>query len=188
MKCDELAVVTDRLESAAIADIHLVSAAPRMKYDIRFATRADAPTLAAMRYEFRSALQPATENRTDFVKRAEVWMRDRLASPEWRAWVATDSSRIVGNIWLHRMEKMPNPVGEAAAIGYITNTFVLPELQSSGIGSALLRAVIEFSEREGYHTLVLWPAPRSRAFYERQGFAARDNIFARVIAAPGVHP
>ena len=159
-----------------------------MNFQIRLATVADAPTLAAMRYDFRSSLQPATEDRGAFTARVEAWMRERLVSPDWRAWVAVDGERILGNIWLHRMEKMPNPVGEAAAVGYITNTFVLPELQSGGIGTALLRAVVEFSEREGYHTLILWPAPRSRAFYMRQGFEARDNIFARVVAGPGVHP
>jgi GNAT superfamily N-acetyltransferase len=148
-----------------------------VKYTIRLATPADASTLAGMRYDFRTSLQPARDDRDAFVDRAEAWMRDRLKSPDWRAWVATDGDRILGNIWLHRMEKMPNPVGEAEAIGYITNTFVLPDLQSSGIGSALLRAVIEFSERNGYHTLVLWPAPRSRAFYERQGFAVRKARF-----------
>ena len=159
-----------------------------MKFDIRIATPADAATLAVMRYDFRASLQPATEDQGAFIARVEAWMRDRLASPDWRAWVAVAGDRIVGTIWLHRMEKMPNPVGEAAAIGYITNTFVLPDLQSSGIGSALLKAVIEFSEREGYHTLILWPAPRSRAFYMRQGFEPRDNVFARVVAGPGVHP
>jgi GNAT superfamily N-acetyltransferase len=159
-----------------------------VKFDIRIATPADAATLAVMRYDFRASLQPATEDRGVFIARVEAWMRDRLASPDWRAWVAVAGDRIVGTIWLHRMEKMPNPVGEAAAIGYITNTFVLPDLQSSGIGSALLKAVIEFSEREGYHTLILWPAPRSRAFYMRQGFEPRDNVFARVVAGPGVHP
>lgn len=158
-----------------------------MKFDIRSATSDDAATLAVMRYDFRASLQPATEDRSAFIGRVETWMRDRLASPDWRAWVAVADDRIAGTIWLHRMEKMPNPVGEAAAIGYITNTFVLPDLQSSGIGSALLKAVIEFSEREGYHTLILWPAPRSRAFYMRQGFEPRDNVFARVVADPGVH-
>lgn len=159
-----------------------------MTFDIRAATPADAPTLAAMRYDFRTSLMPATEDRAAFITRVGAWMRDRLASPDWRAWVAVDDGRIVGNIWLHRMEKMPNPVGEADAIGYITNTFVRPELQSSGIGSALLKALVDFSERQGYHTLILWPAPRSRAFYMRQGFEPRDNVFARLIAGPGVHP
>ena len=144
--------------------------------------------LARLRFAFRSEYHPVVESEREFVARCEPWMRDRLASPDWRAWVAVAGDRIVGTIWLHRMEKMPNPVGEAAAIGYITNTFVLPDLQSSGIGSALLKAVIEFSEREGYHTLILWPAPRSRAFYMRQGFEPRDNVFARVVASPGFPP
>ena len=159
-----------------------------MNVQIRRASAADVPALAEMRYAFRTELAPALEERASFVPRAAAWISDRLAhSRTWYAWVATVDATIVGNIWLERVEKMPNPVRESECLGYITNMFVVPECRSSSVGSELLNAVVQFAEGDGFHTLILWPSPKSRAFYARHGFEARDNMLARVSASAS-HP
>jgi GNAT superfamily N-acetyltransferase len=159
-----------------------------MSVQIRRAAAADVQTLAEMRYAFRTALAPGQEDEAAFIARVSAWMADRLTSSrDWYAWVATTDDAIVGTIWLERVEKMPNPVREAECLGYITNMFVSPACRSAGVGSMLLRAAAEFADHNGFHTLILWPSPRSREFYTRHGFEARDNLFARVSKA-AVHP
>lgn len=159
-----------------------------MTHHVRPAAVTDVQALARMRYAFRAALAPAQEDERDFVRRVEAWMHERLADPrDWFAWVATVDDAIVGNVWLQRVEKMPNPIAESESLGYITNMFVNPERRSSGIGAALLTTAVDFAAETGIHTLILWPSPRSRDFYARHGFEARKNVFSRVLAS-APHP
>ena len=45
---------------------------------IRPATKADAATLARLRYEFRASQDPAVEPEADFLARCTAWMETRL--------------------------------------------------------------------------------------------------------------
>jgi GNAT superfamily N-acetyltransferase len=153
-----------------------------MRAEIRRATAADARALAELRYAFRSAIAAPQEARDDFVARCERWMADRLhRNAGWWAWLADGAEGPLGTVWLHRVEKLPNPVAEREAHGYITSFFVKPEARSAGIGTALLRAALAECESRGFDSVILWPTPRSRALYERHGFAAREDVFVRVL-------
>ncbi len=56
---------------------------------IRLAIGADAPLLAELRYEFRTALAPEVEPETGFRERCAAWMAARLSeSAAWRCWLA----------------------------------------------------------------------------------------------------
>ena len=135
---------------------------------IREATPADAARLAELRYEFRSALRPAVEQREAFIGRCARWMRSRLAA-DWKCWVACCEEEIVGQIWLHLIEKLPNPGGESERHGYITNVYVKPEFRG-GVGGKLLAEAVEWANRQGIDAIILWPTPRSRSLYLRHGF------------------
>ncbi|HEU0173269.1 MAG TPA: GNAT family N-acetyltransferase [Blastocatellia bacterium] len=147
---------------------------------IRLAGPADAPSLARLRYEFRSGHDPATEDEADFLARCGAWMAARLApgSP-WRCWVAEDAGRLVGAIWLQFIEKIPNPGAEAEKHGYISNLYVEPSRRGDGLGSMLIDTCVRFCEKEAVDAMILWPTPRSRPLYERHGFAVRDDLLER---------
>jgi GNAT superfamily N-acetyltransferase len=146
-------------------------------FRIRRAVPDDAPALARLRFEFRTAIKPPAEGETEFLARCERWMRERLDERSlWRCWLAVEPERIVGNIWLHLLEKVVNPVGEPEWYGYITNLYVLPGLRGGGVGSALLdEAVRECRVRE-VDTVILWPTPRSKSLYERHGFVPTHDV------------
>ena len=57
---------------------------------------------------------------------------------------------------------------------------VVPEAQGRGIGSALMRAVLERADREGTAAYLEATSHRNRALYERHGFEYRGPI-----AVPG---
>jgi len=67
---------------------------------------------------------------------------------------------------------------------YIVELQVLPELQGRGIGTAVVRKVIEQGANRGVPvTLSVVPAnPRAKRLYERLGFEATDveNPFIRM--------
>ncbi len=144
---------------------------------IRAAGPADAAALAALRWEFRGPLAPAVEEEAAFRARAERWMAERLAAPEpWHCWVAEQDGALVGQLWLQRIEKVPNPGEEPEAHAYITNVFVREHARGRGVGSQLLEAALAWCRVAPVHAAVLWPRERSRSLYRRHGFRGEGSL------------
>ncbi|MDP2480917.1 MAG: GNAT family N-acetyltransferase [Candidatus Palauibacterales bacterium] len=154
---------------------------------IRPAGPADAGELAKLRHAFRIAIDPATEDDDAFLRRCGPWMEERLADPStgWRAWVAetgavagaeASTARLVGHVWLRRLEKIPNPVGEVEAHAYLTNMYVEPGLRGAGVGSRLLEAALAWCREQRFGSVVLWPTERSRTLYGRAGFRDTGDV------------
>lgn len=145
--------------------------------DIRAATAADVPALAALRWEFRASRAAPTEDRSAFIERCAAWMRAALAG-DWRAWVAVDGGDIVGHVWLCAIGKIPNPAGQREKQAYISNMYVRPAARG-GIGTRLLNQAIEWAEQNDVEYALLTATPRSRTLYGRHGFALNDDWLIR---------
>ncbi|GAA2073778.1 GNAT family N-acetyltransferase [Actinomadura alba] len=139
-------------------------------FTVRRPQPADAPALAELRWAFKreddegpphGAVLPTGE--------AERWIRDRLGGGRWLARVAEADGEIRGHVFLHLVERMPDPYGESAPIGYTTNFYVMPGRRNQGIGSALLQALDEYARRMALDTLIVWPGERSASLYRRSG-------------------
>ncbi len=154
-----------------------------MNTAIRAATAADSAALARLRYEFRVALNPPIEDRDAFVRRCRDWMAERLgADRAWRCWIAERDGEAVGQVWLHVLEKVPNPVAEPEAHAYITNMYVRDGHRGEGIGARLLTRALEWCrERGDVQAVILWPTERSRSLYLRHGFIVRDDVLELVL-------
>jgi GNAT superfamily N-acetyltransferase len=147
---------------------------------IRAAGPDDAVALARLRYEFRSSLAAACEPEEAFRARCGRWMAERLAHPHtWRCWLAERDGIVAGMIWMHPVEKLPNPVEEAEMHAYVTSFYVDPAARNGGVGSALLAACLRECEDIGVDAIILWPTPRSRGLYARHGFSVRDDIMEK---------
>lgn len=147
---------------------------------IRPADHTDAPTLARLRFEFRAGQNPAVESEADFLPRCTAWMEGRLLpGGSWRCWLAEDAGRAVGTVWLHLIEKLPNPVGEAERHGYVSSLYVHPAFRGQGLGNRLLGACLESCLALGVDAVILWPTPRSRSLYHRHGFEVREDLLER---------
>jgi len=106
--------------------------------EIRAATVDDSAALAGLRWEFRSAQDPATETQDEFVRRCAAWMRRELSiGGAWNVWVAVDRQVIVGQVWVHTVQKIPNPAAESERLAYLSNLFVQGSARG-GIGTRLL--------------------------------------------------
>lgn len=147
---------------------------------VRRATASDAARLAELRFDFRSGLSTAVESREEFVVRCREWMSAQLASETWLVWVAERDADLVGQIWFHVIEKVPNPVGERHRHGYISNLYVVPEARG-GVGTQLLEAVLAHAGRERIDRLVLWPSAGSRTLYLRYGFRPDGEVFEKTL-------
>jgi GNAT superfamily N-acetyltransferase len=144
---------------------------------IRLATAADAPALAQLRFEFRTALAPDVEPEAGFLTRCSEWMAAHLPwSDVWRCWIAEETGRALGMVWVQFLEKLPNPIHEPELHAYLTSFYVRPAARNRGVGSALLDAALGACADRGSDTVFLWPTPRSRALYTRRGFTERAGV------------
>lgn len=144
--------------------------------DVRRAAPADAGALAQLRWDFRSGRAPAVEDQAAFVDRCATWMRRELApGGVWQCWVADDDGRLVGQVWLQLLTKVPNPVGERDRHAYLSNLYVIPDSRG-GVGRRLLEAALEWASQHRVDRVVLWPTDRSRTLYERHGFVRVGDV------------
>jgi GNAT superfamily N-acetyltransferase len=147
--------------------------------NVRRALPADAPSLAELRWAFKQEDENFDETPHDtgrFVQQAESWIRDRLIEGRWLAWVAETADMICGHVFLQLVERMPDPQGVDAPIGYVTNFYVTPGQRNRGIGTALLRALAEYAQTEAFNTLIVWPSERSAPLYQRADFHTPDEL------------
>ena len=143
--------------------------------EIREASAADAATLAELRWEFRAGRDPAVEDHAAFVARCTAWMAGELTAGRWRAWVAVVDGGIVGHVWVHPIEKVPNPVGERHRHVYLSNLYVQPAARG-GLGTTLLNTALAWARDNGVDRVVLWPSKRSVTLYQRQKFRRGDDV------------
>jgi len=145
--------------------------------EIRPAAVSDAGALAELRWEFRTSpgRDPAVEDHDAFVERCASWMRRELDGPTWRAWIAVDDGRIVGQVWAAIVPKIPNPVAERERHAYVSNFYVRPAARG-GLGTRLLQHVLDWARANRIDYLVLWPSARSVSLYERSGFTRNGRV------------
>lgn len=138
----------------------------------RPATLADAAELARLRWEFTAEETPVEGARfADFTQRFESFLCGALGDGQWLIWVAERDGRLVGHIYLQLIEKVPRPGQTDGRYGYVTNVYVEPTSRDEGIGSQLLRGVIERAREQRLEFLIVWPSERSVPYYARVGFA-----------------
>jgi GNAT superfamily N-acetyltransferase len=144
--------------------------------DVRPAVPEDAYALAELRWEFRAGRAPAVEPREAFVARCHDWMRRELAaSAPWRAWAAVAADRIVGQVWLALVAKLPNPIDERESHAYVSNLYVQPEYRG-GVGARLLETALAWAVAQEVDRVLLWPSARSVSLYARHGFTRHGDV------------
>jgi GNAT superfamily N-acetyltransferase len=144
--------------------------------EIRAAAVADARALAELRWEFRTTGYDANEAHDTFVRRCTAWMlRELQDASSWKVWAAVDDEEIVGQVWLHVIEKIPNPIAELERLAYVSNLYVRPSARG-GIGTRLLEGVLDWCRANEIDRVVLWPTKRSMTLYMRHGFARDGDV------------
>jgi GNAT superfamily N-acetyltransferase len=143
------------------------------KPTIREAGQADVDQLARLRWQMTDEDGDVRQALDAFRPRfAEAFTRFQ-ASQTWTVFVAEDtmSGRLIGCLWLKRIERVPRPNRDAVVMGYVTNVYVEPAVRNRGLGTRLLAAVRELAEREGLAELFVWPSDDAVSLYRRAGYA-----------------
>jgi ribosomal protein S18 acetylase RimI-like enzyme len=151
---------------------------------IRPAGPEDARALAALRWKFKvedgGDAVPADEEK--FTAECEGWLRAGMAGP-WRAWLADVDGRPSGHVFVCLVQKVPSPFPGSAALGYVTNFYVIPEQRNRGLGKALLDEVNRYARANQLDTLIVWPSARSAPLYRRSGFTRPGELLEQPVAS-----
>lgn len=117
--------------------------------------------------------EPAVD-RQAFSASLRAWAdRRRRSHP---AFVAVKEGRTVGMGWLATLERVPTPVNAARRNGHVQSLYVIPEERGRGVGSALLRRLIEEGRMLGFDHLLVHPSNASIPLYRRHGFSGNGEF------------
>lgn len=143
---------------------------------IRRATVADVMELTALRraWTFEDSTDPG-DLRADFETAFSRIVSDGIESGQWVVWVGELEGAIVSFAFVGTIEKIPRPIAEHRAIGYLTNVYTRPDLRDRGIGGRVLEAVTAWARESDVELLIVWPSEESVTHYERYGFADRGE-------------
>ena len=159
---------------------HMTLKQPALPVTFRIATVQDADELARLRWDFSpDEVQSSVQSFEDFGREFGVFLQSALGSQTWAIWVAECQGRLIGNIYVKLVDKVPRPGRFSAKYGYVTNVYVEPQSQRLGVGSKLLQSVIAWAREQRLEFLIVWPWPRDDTirFYERCGFARSVEAF-----------
>lgn len=152
---------------------------------IRRGTPDDATALAALRWQSRSDEERHLESLAAFEGRFVAWLRDALARGTWRVAVAQEEARLVGCMYLRRVDTVPVPGIADRCWGYVTHAFVAEPHRDRGIGRDLLDLVLREATAQGLQELHVWPSQGAISLYVRAGFRTPE---AQRAAAPPDEP
>lgn len=162
---------------------------PSESVTLRAATAEDAETLVAHRramffdigYQDRAALD-------GMAQRFREWVRPRLESGEYRAWLAVTPDGAVAAgaaIWL--MDWPPMPFAFGSPRGNILNVYTRPESRRQGLARRLMQAILEWSRANHVEIVILHTSDEGRALYESLGFK-RTREMRLELGPPRHHP
>jgi len=93
-------------------------------------------------------------------------------------WMArAETGEAVGVIALYPLARLPTPLCPSGTEGYVVNVFTLPAWRKRGVGTALMRALIDEARARKLGRLRLHTTAAGRTLYARCGFVEHaDNL------------
>lgn len=148
-----------------------------MEPQVRNARPNDVDELARLRWNMHTEEEAAAEDYDAFVARFRLFAEEAIGSGSWRIWVAELDRRIIANLWLQLVARVPRPINEpSSALAYLTNVYVEPTYRNAGLGSRMLRELTDWCREHPIAVVVVWPSERSVDYYRREGFSAGDSL------------
>ena len=144
----------------------------------RLATVQDLMQLAELRWDFRMEdgdERPAV-SRTEFIKACISFLKRGLENGYHICWLAEENGEIVSHIFVHKIDMVPRPCKIHDQFGYITNNYTKPAYRNKGIGSELMKTVVNWAQEEDLELLIVYPSERAEGFYRRAGFKVENEV------------
>jgi len=136
----------------------------------------DAQELARLRWIWRAVERTEKGDPDRFRAEFEGWISEHEHSHI--PYLVEVGGFVVGMAWLAIIERIPGPEIWKRLSGHIQSVYVTEEHRDGGLGSLLIRELIEGARREGLDYLLVHPSPRSFPFYRRLGFTGEGSLLS----------
>jgi GNAT superfamily N-acetyltransferase len=93
-----------------------------------------------------------------------------------RTWLVWRDGEPVGMLNVKVFDRAPTPGGQATQWVYVANLWVDPPHRGRGVGTMLLRHVVDWAHQEGMARLVLSPSIVSLPMHQAMGFQTADEL------------
>ncbi|SDS01004.1 GNAT family N-acetyltransferase [Actinopolymorpha singaporensis] len=145
-----------------------------MAIEIRESTSADIAELAKLRWRdhFERRLEP-DEGLGDYVRGFTAWWERR---DDFLAAVAVDGQRVVGMGFLALAGRVPVPGAMDRRTGDIQSVYVQPEFRNQGVGSMVVRTLVDLGRERGCSRVTVHSGSRAVPVYERAGFQHHPQL------------
>jgi GNAT superfamily N-acetyltransferase len=136
----------------------------------RIAVLADVPELVRLRVLMQSEVHEASEPPPGFAAISEAYFRRALAEGSYLSVVAESEGRLVAANGLVVYRKPPSFEGLGGYLGYIGNVFTEKSWRGRGLGTELMRRLVEAARATGVEKLHLCATEDGNGVYRRVGF------------------
>ncbi|WP_225098285.1 GNAT family N-acetyltransferase [Streptomyces sp. CoH27] len=107
---------------------------------------------------------------------ADRWIAERPADGRRQAWVAEHAGTLHGHVFLHLVERVPEPYEDNTPFGYVTNLYVTADHRGRGLGARLPAALRAHAREQGLEVLIVRPSERSVPLCRRSGFEPSAEV------------
>ena len=127
---------------------------------------------------FERSVEPGSDARA-LEASIVAWLRERLDSPSFGAFVAVEGGRVVGSGGISLYDNPPGP-GPTTREAYVMSMFTEPHARGRGVARAVLNALLDFArEAGGVGRVWLRASEIGRPVYLSAGFEPRDSYLQR---------
>lgn len=155
-----------------------------MQFDIRQATANDADSICQLLVDggdLHAQALPTVLHRPDFSTTLE-FVKGFLQDSNAQVLLAELNDRIIGLVHFSRNEQAQHPIKVARSYVSVSSLMVQEEYRHQGIGSALMREVHDWAEKQGIHDIELHVYEFNKQalnFYEKFGYHTASRRMTR---------
>ncbi|MGX9899554.1 N-acetyltransferase family protein [Arthrobacter sp. SA17] len=145
---------------------------------VRSAQPEDVARLAALKEAWALLPRPVPESELrEFAEDLAAWIRSQGQSLECH--VAEIDGELVGMAWLVLFERVPDIHDRTRLTGDIQSVYVLPKHRQQGIGSALVRSLIDAADERGVPRVTVSANAAAAEMYSAAGFVTAPYLLER---------
>jgi GNAT superfamily N-acetyltransferase len=144
---------------------------------IRRATVEDAASIVHQRHQmFAEMGHGSPESRAQMDAHFDKWLRPRLNSEEYIAWMACDGETVVAGLGLWMIDWLPAPDGVSLVRPYVCNVYTEPSHRKLGIARRLVETMLDYCKECGYPRIRLHASQFGKPLYEQLGFVPTNEM------------
>ena len=147
----------------------------------RMATVDDAQLIAEQRQRmFVDSGQAEGAAMSRMVDNFVAWVRPRLADGTYLGWLMEEEGAVIAGAGMWLMDFPPHWMDAEPVRAYLLNFYVVPPARGRGLAQQMLTTTVDEARRRGIGVVSLHASHLGRPIYERNGFAATNEMILRL--------